>query len=600
MTMTNLLPIAAVLLIVLFYTALPNLRRCALPRIEPETPGWRKHWFILLLTLLYAVLAFWKLGDRQAPQTLRRFDGESAVITLDKSAAIGRVMLYTGIVQGNYEIEFSPDGETWLPAASFEQGHAALLKWQKLDLKNAPEGEMQALRITGQHGVELCEVAVFDTADQLLPIHSDSAVLCDEQAIVPDKPYYLNSSYFDEIYHARTAWEHLRGMYPYEISHPPFGKILISVGIALFGMTPFGWRFSGTLVGVLMLPLVYWLARRLFGGRAVPGACALLTATDLMHFAQTRIATIDSFAVFFILLMYGFMLGFLQRGSRRDLALSGIFFGFGAASKWTCFYAGAGLGVLWLAYWIRHFVEAQHTANKKGKKKKNEPEISDPSEEFLQNVLFCLLFFVAIPALIYYLSYIPYGIARQTFPFSGEYTKIVWNNQTSMFSYHSGVHSSHPYSSRWYQWVLDIRPILFYLDYFPDGRRSSFGAWLNPILCWAGLLALFVLVYAAIFRRDRKAAFLLVGYLAQLLPWVFITRTTFEYHYFPSSVFLVLALGYVFSLLRDNRKDWRVPVYSLCILSAAVFILFYPAVSGMPVNNASATKLMKWLPTWPF
>ena len=109
-----------------------------------------------------------------------------------------------------------------------------------------------------------------------------------------------------------------------------------------------------------------------------------------------------------------------------------------------------------------------------------------------------------------------------------------------------------------------------------------------------------MLVYAAIFRRDRKAAFLLVGYLAQLLPWVFITRTTFEYHYFPSSVFLVLALGYVFSLLRDNRKDWRVPVYSLCILSAAVFILFYPAVSGMPVNNASATKLMKWLPTWPF
>ena len=43
--------------------------------------------------------------------------------------------------------------------------------------------------------------------------------------------------------------------------------------------------------------------------------------------------------------------------------------------------------------------------------------------------------------------------------------------------------------------------------------------------------------------RDRTALFILVGYLAQLLPWVFVTRVVFEYHYFPSSVFLVLALA---------------------------------------------------------
>ncbi len=34
----------------------------------------------------------------------------------------------------------------------------------------------------------------------------------------------MNSSYFDEIYHARTALEHIENVYPYEITHPPLGK----------------------------------------------------------------------------------------------------------------------------------------------------------------------------------------------------------------------------------------------------------------------------------------------------------------------------------------------------------------------------------------
>jgi len=130
--------------------------------------------------------------------------------------------------------------------------------------------------------------------------------------------------------------EHLNGIYPYEITHPPLGKIIIGIGISLFGMTPFGWRFSGTFFGVLMLPVIYVFAKKLFGGKAVPTACMLLVATDFMHFVQTRIATIDTYAVFFILLMYLFMYMYLEGGKWRDLALSGIFFGLGAASKWTC------------------------------------------------------------------------------------------------------------------------------------------------------------------------------------------------------------------------------------------------------------------------
>jgi dolichyl-phosphate-mannose-protein mannosyltransferase len=266
------------------------------------------------------------------------------------------------------------------------------------------------------------------------------------------------------------------------------------------------------------------------------------------------------------------------------LALSGVSFGLGAASKWTSIYAGGGLAVIWAAYWIINY--------KKGIK------------AFIENVLFCLIFFVCIPAIIYYVSYTPYGTASGlhglSMYFSKEYLDIVISNQEFMFSYHSNLVAEHPYSSEWYKWIFDIRPILYYLDYFDDGTRSSFGAFVNPLLCWAGLISLFVLIYTSIFRRDKTAAFILVGYLAQLLPWILVKRLTFEYHYFPCTIFLLLSLGYSFKLIRTGNRKWKLYLGGFAALSAALFILFYPALSGLVVDNATASKLLGWLPTWPF
>ncbi len=104
----------------------------------------------------------------------------------------------------------------------------------------------------------------------------------------------------------------------------------------------------------------------------------------------------------------------------------------------------------------------------------------------------------------------------------------------------------------------------------------------------------------AVKRRDKLALFIVIGYLAQLLPWVFITRTTFEYHYFPSSVFLVLALARIFSLMESRTKGWKFNVYGLTGLSCALFAVFYPVLSGVRVNAELATNLLKWLPSWPF
>lgn len=594
------LPIAAAFFLVVFFTGLPPLVSCRLPRARQKRLTRADGLLIALVTLAYAAVAFWRLGNTVSPETFIPMRGQEAVLTPAEAVTPDRLMLFPGVGSGDYEIQVSYDGETFITVHNFEQNYVAVLKWEELTLFNV-DAPIRALRVACMSGTPwLGEVVLLDAAGEIIPLVCNAyPALCDEADTVPVSSNFMNSSYFDEIYHARTAWEHLNGVWPYEISHPPLGKEILSLGILLFGMTPFGWRFSGTLFGVLMLPVMYALLKRLFGGRAVPLLGTLVFASDFMHYVQTRIATIDTYAVFFILLMYLFMFLYLEEDALWALALSGLSFGLGAASKWTCLYAGAGLAVLWAAGWVVRAREARTARLEEGQGSAALSARPASLTAFLRNVCHCLIFFILVPCLIYYLAYLPYGRAQGVSPFSGDYLRIILDNQRFMFNYHSSIVAEHPYSSRWYQWLLNIRPILYYLEYFDDGTRSSVCAFLNPALCWGGFLSLFVLLYTTVFRRDRTAAFILIGYLAQLLPWVFISRLTFAYHYFPASVFLVLALGYVFAILRDNRPRWKRYAVPFTLVSMLLFFLFLTALSGLPVDNIRASRLLQWLPTWP-
>lgn len=579
---TLLFPVTALLLILLFFIGTPNLRRCSLELSPKGESGLRDVAALGLVIIVYAFFAFYNLGSTNSAESFHRFhDGEALTVTLDGESEIASVMYFSGLNTGSYTLQYSDDGEHFYDAAELSQDYVSIFKWKTAELYLDTPQSPCSVRVIAHGNVWLGELALKGADGELLKV-SGGAELFDEQGNVPAYSDYLNSSYFDEIYHARTAYEHVEGVYPYEISHPPLGKLLIALGIEIFGLTPFGWRFSGALIGVLMLPILYLLIKKLFGGVAVPFCGTVIFAFDFMHFTQTRIATIDSYAVFFILLMYLFMYLYVSGGRLRYLALCGVTFGLGIASKWTCFYAGAGLAIIWLVYRLRHF----------------------ELKAFLKNCLFCIVFFILVPAVIYYISYFAYGKAIGLHGigmfFEREYFDTVVQNQEFMFTYHSGVHSEHPYSSRWYQWVLDIRPILYFLQYYDNGSRSSFGAFLNPLLCWAGLIAMGIMLYLVLRRRDRKAGFILVGYLAQLVPWMFITRTTFEYHYFPSSVFLVLAICRVMSLMQTQSRHWRARVYGAAATCCAMFVLFYPALSGKLIDADTASALLKWLPSWPF
>ena len=584
---------------------------------------------LLALTVAYAVVAFYHLGETKAPQS--GWTGDEAIFDLGQTKTY-TVMLYPGInwpASTQVFWETSDDGVTWTQAgqSGIEDGDCFIWRsvrrpiFDENDAVSGWQSEPQVftsryLRLSGGE-VTIFEAGFRDEDGKLLPVemvNEQSAALCDEQALVPVRSTYMNSMYFDEIYHGRTAYELLHGLPVYEWTHPPLGKELMALGVAAFGMTPFGWRFSGTLVGVLMLPAIFLLARVLFKRPWAALLSALLFALDEMHLAQTRIATIDSYAVLFILLMTACMVRYMQMSLLTDgnrtlvpLGLSGLFMGLACASKWTGIYGGVGLAVLFFWTVARRVCEVRR-AQRDLPRKEAEALRALLTRRLAVTLGCCVVFFIVVPFVIYVLSYIPH------FSAAGGLTPMRFlKEQERMFKYHADLTSPHSYESRWFDWLLGFRPVWYYGDHnAPEGLASSIQCFGNIAIWWPSLLALVALA-ATWLRRvlgrkeagDPVPAILLIGYLAQLVPWMFIERSTFLYHYFPSLAFAILALVYWLVRLHDRfgkRAGVLIAVYALVAL--VVFALYYPFATGETMTRTYADAL-NWmrrlnLPWWPF
>ena len=87
------------------------------------------------------------------------------------------------------------------------------------------------------------------------------------------------------------------------IVHPPLGKWLIALGMAIGGPDDtVGWRISVAVLGTATVLLVYLVARRLTRSIAVATVAALLLAIDGLGIVMSRIALLDGPLTFFLLL----------------------------------------------------------------------------------------------------------------------------------------------------------------------------------------------------------------------------------------------------------------------------------------------------------
>ena len=549
----------------------------AVPAGQPRWQPWERR-AMLGLTLATAVLSFAYLGDTTAPQN--PLDATDTVLTeqVTVEGTAVDLWIYPGISFGG-SLKVSDEGGNVLFVQ--ELGYSTCFSWSETRL---PVTAGQTLTVTVENA-QVFELAFRDGDGNLVPVTGGGALL-DEQGAVPDTISQLNSMYFDEIYHGRTGYEQLHKMPVYETTHPPLGKDLIMVGIAIFGMTGFGWRFSGTLFGVLLVPLAWCFARRLTRKRWIGAVAGTLLALDFMRFAQSRIATIDIYGTFFILLGAYFMLWYCQsvlqkgvNGSLLPMALGGVAFGLGCAAKWTGIYAGAGLAILYLGVLYARWRQKQPGFR----------------EEFRTAAWGGVLFYVLLPLCIYILSYLPYWWRDPGFSL-GDW----WRCQVSMYEYHSNLEATHPFESRWYTWLLGLRPVWYYQNtHLPAGMKASIAGLGGPVIWLAGLVSLVVLLWHQVSNRGSRAgAGVLILYGTQLVPWMLVTRCTFLYHYFPSSMFCLAAIALVLSRIRNTRLAQRISI-GLCGAALVLFVCYYPVLSGLPIPEWWANAL-EVLPSFGF
>jgi len=415
-----------------------------------------------------------------------------------------------------------------------------------------------------------------------------------------------NTYYFDEVYHAFTAKEMLLGNpaawefwntppvgFAYEWTHPPLAKLFMALGMIIFGMDPFGWRFFGAAAGVGVILLVYLISLELFKDKFIAIIASFLLVFETLIFVQARIGMNDTYFLLFTLLTLLLLI-------KRRYLLTGIFWGLALASKWTALY----FIFIFSFFFLREYLS-----------------IKNPDKEvFVKKMFFIVpVFFFVIPVFIYLLSYSPFfflkdpslsshidsrsniikmekAICLPVFP--REYCDklaVVWNVQQQMYWYHTKLKATHSYQSRWYTWPFDIRPVYYYVGSFGN-RIAQIYALGNPIILWAGIPAIIFAIYRLLKKPTFNLGLILTCYLAFWLPWSFSPRIMFIYHYSPSIPFLAILIAYALRKFWEDSNG-RIVVYYYLFLVVIAFMYFYPHVAAWPVS-ATFNNSYFWFPSW--
>ncbi len=380
---------------------------------------------------------------------------------------------------------------------------------------------------------------------------------------------------FDEIYYAKNAnslIEH--GVELNEqggadfIVHPPLGKWLIGIGIKIFGNNEFGWRIIPALVGTACVILIYLIAQRLFNSILLSSTAALLMALDGLALVMSRVALLDIFLMFFILLCCYFIL-------TNNLWLSGIAIGLAGASKWSGFFIIPLIIAL--------------TINWKNLQ--------------LSSLLRRLVQFILIPIGVYFITWIGWilnsnGWGRQS---SGNLFTSLWKYHVEILNFHRELSEKHAYNANPWSWLVLGRPTSFYYESPSDCGAASCAQEIlaigTPVLWWAGVFAIAVTAGLFIVSKDRIAAFILAGIAGTYLPWFLIQGRTMFYFYAISILpFLILALIYTFNWTL-KYKDYRKYIGTFIIVVAINFIYFLPIFLGIQMPYSDWLDRM-WLPSW--
>lgn len=410
------------------------------------------------------------------------------------------------------------------------------------------------------------------------------------------------------------------------VVHPPLGKWLIALGMALTGPTSsFGWRVSVAVLSSLTVLVMFLVAKAVTRSLLASTVAGFLLAIDGLGIVLGRTALLDGILTFFILLGFLFVLYDRRRtvplieGSlpnavdpltgplfwrRPWLIAAGVTLGAASAVKWSGLYALAAFGL----YVVITDALARRRAG----------IVLWPTDAVFRQGPISFVLLVGPAFLTYLASWTGWFLT------SGGYDRALppnplvalWEYHMSILDFHSGLSSGHPYASPAWQWPLLLRPTAVWVDRQPntcgtENCISVVSAMPNPLLWYAGVAAVLYLAYRIVRGLIQHAPVSwvystpLVGLAATYLPWLFLPqRTIFQFYTVAIMPFLVLAVVLALRDIagqRDDPLERRQAGERTVIVIVGVITLvsgfFYPVWTGMSVPY-EFWLVHNWLPGW--
>ena len=528
---------------------------------------------ITLITILYFSAASWNLGLTKTPTSYWSTNGKEEVsIIFDSNENVGKIYFLISSVQKIKSDISINSTDNFLKQTSLDMED--YYKWFQAELNK--KTNVIKINILSGYG-DIYEVVVVDDSNKIIKIKEIEVTngdrtnienLKDEQQYFENPPTFKSETYFDEIYFVKTAQEYLHLKEPTEWTHPPLGKLIIALGIWIFSFNPFGWRILGVVFSTLMIPVLYYLGLIIFKNRLAAFLSAILLFSDFMHFTMGRIATIDTYLVFFNLLsIIFFYMNFSQKSTKSDFNYKYIFFGvlffyLAFSVKWTAIFNLIAQIILMV------LIDSEVSIN-------YFKDILPKVICSLKNISKVMLI-IFLESVFYLSSFIPYMLI-------GHDLKDVFLTNWSMFSYHVELSATHPYSSPWYSWPLMLKPVWLYFRELPGGMVSTISAMGNPLIWWIGLPLILAAIWRGLKKGEKPFLFIGILYVFQLIPFTFISRPLFLYHYYINVPIMILGIAGFLSESWLNMKNRKLIILYL-ISTIIVFYLFYPLISGSSIS----------------
>ncbi len=380
---------------------------------------------------------------------------------------------------------------------------------------------------------------------------------------------------FDEVYYAKNANSLLSSAVELDaqgqaefVVHPPFGKWLIAIGIRFFGNEEFGWRFASAIFGTLSILLIYLIVKKLFNSEFLSITAALLMAFDGLNLVMSRVALLDIFLMFFILLSIYFLI-------INNLWLSGSAIGLALSIKWSAAFL-IPLVILFVVVY---------------------------NKVTFRNLLKVMGQFTLLPISIYFASWSGWIFSSQGWARQSESNVFasLWNYHLQILDFHQGLDDKHAYQANPWSWLVLGRPTSFYYESPSDCGAEKCAQEIlaigTPLLWWISIFAVAITFGFLVTKLERAAAIILLGFAGTYLPWFFIqSRTTFYFYSISTLPFLILALIYCFNQLL-NSAIYRKYIISFVVLVAINFIYFLPIYLGISIPYSQWLSRM-WFESW--